>query len=106
MDDYISINKIAELKGLKSTRAIRLAINQGKYIASVKIMMCFDHSLPFFCIKSNMSYVVKPSFDFFNKSISVTYNNITNYSVLNDYIGNFQAYVGYTYYIPPIPIKN
>ena len=33
MDDYISINKIAELKGLKSTRAIRLAINQGKYIA-------------------------------------------------------------------------
>ena len=33
MDDYISINKIAELKGLKSTRSIRLAINQGKYIA-------------------------------------------------------------------------
>ena len=33
MDDYISINKIAKLKGLKSTRAIRLAINQGKYIA-------------------------------------------------------------------------
>ena len=32
MDEYISINKIAELKGLKSTRAIRLAINQGKYI--------------------------------------------------------------------------
>ncbi len=33
MDEYISINKIAELKGLKSTRSIRLAINQGKYIA-------------------------------------------------------------------------
>ena len=33
MDEYININKIAELKGLKSTRAIRLAINQGKYIA-------------------------------------------------------------------------
>ena len=33
MDEYISINKIAELKGLKSTRAIRLAINQRKYIA-------------------------------------------------------------------------
>ena len=33
MDKYININKIAELKGLKSTRSIRLAINQGKYIA-------------------------------------------------------------------------
>ena len=33
MDEYISINKIAELKGLKRTRSIRLAINQGKYIA-------------------------------------------------------------------------
>lgn len=33
MDDYISINKIAELKGLKSTRSIRLEINQGQYIA-------------------------------------------------------------------------
>ena len=32
MDEYININKIAELKGLKSTRSIRLAINQGKYI--------------------------------------------------------------------------
>ena len=32
-DEYININKIAELKGLKSTRSIRLAINQGKYIA-------------------------------------------------------------------------
>ena len=32
-DEYISINKIAELKGLKSTRSIRLAIDQGKYIA-------------------------------------------------------------------------
>ena len=33
MDEYININKIAKLKGLKSTRSIRLAINQGKYIA-------------------------------------------------------------------------
>lgn len=39
MDEYISINKIAELKGLKSTRSIRLAINQGKYIASNQINM-------------------------------------------------------------------
>ena len=39
-------------------------------------------------------------------SITSTYNNITNYSVLNDYVGNFQAHVGYTYYIPPIPIND
>ena len=30
---YVNIKQIAELKGLKSTRSIRLAINQGKYIA-------------------------------------------------------------------------
>lgn len=33
MVEYININKIAELKGLKSTSSIRLATNQGKYIA-------------------------------------------------------------------------
>ncbi len=33
LNSFVSINKIAELKGLKSTRSIRLAINQGKYIA-------------------------------------------------------------------------
>ncbi len=33
MDEYIRINEIARIKGLKSTRSIRLAINQGKYIA-------------------------------------------------------------------------
>ena len=33
MDEFISINEIARIKGLKSTRSIRLAINQGKYIA-------------------------------------------------------------------------
>lgn len=33
MDEYIGINEIARIKGLKSTRSIRLAINQGKYIA-------------------------------------------------------------------------
>lgn len=32
-DKYIPIQKIARIKGLKSTRLIRLAINQGKYIA-------------------------------------------------------------------------
>ena len=33
MNEYIGINEIARIKGLKSTRSIRLAINQGKYIA-------------------------------------------------------------------------
>ena len=34
-EEYISINKIAELKGLTSNRALRLAIQKGKYIARV-----------------------------------------------------------------------
>ena len=33
MNEYIRINEIARIKGLKSTHSIRLAINQGKYIA-------------------------------------------------------------------------
>ena len=33
MDEFIGINEIARIKGLKSTRSIRLAISQGKYIA-------------------------------------------------------------------------
>lgn len=32
-DIYININKVAEAKGLKSTRSIRMAINSGKYQA-------------------------------------------------------------------------
>lgn len=32
-DIYININKIAEVKGLKSTRSLRMAINNGKYKA-------------------------------------------------------------------------
>ena len=32
-DTYININKIAEIKGLKSTRSLRMAINNGKYKA-------------------------------------------------------------------------
>jgi len=31
-NNYISINKIAEIKGLKSNRSIRIAIQKGKYI--------------------------------------------------------------------------
>lgn len=37
-------------------------------------------------------------------SSSDTYNNITNYSVINDYVGNFRAHVGNTYYMQPLPI--
>ncbi len=33
--EYIDINKIAELKGLKSNRSLRLAIQKGKYVARV-----------------------------------------------------------------------
>lgn len=33
MDEYININKIAEIKGLTSNRSLRLAIQKGKYIA-------------------------------------------------------------------------
>lgn len=32
-EEYININKIAEIKGLKSNRSLRIAINKGKYIA-------------------------------------------------------------------------
>ena len=32
-DEYININKIAEIKGLKSNRSLRIAIQKGKYIA-------------------------------------------------------------------------
>ena len=33
MDEYVNIQRIAEAKGLKSTRAIRLKIQSGEYIA-------------------------------------------------------------------------
>ena len=32
-NEYININKIAEIKGLTSNRSLRLAIQKGKYIA-------------------------------------------------------------------------
>ena len=32
-EEYININKIAEIKGLTSNRSLRLAIQKGKYIA-------------------------------------------------------------------------
>lgn len=32
-EQYIDIKRIAEVKGLKSTRSIRIAIQKGKYIA-------------------------------------------------------------------------
>jgi len=33
MEEYINVNKVAELKGLKSNRSLRIAIQKGKYIA-------------------------------------------------------------------------
>ena len=33
MENYININKVAEAKGLKSNRSLRIAIQKGKYIA-------------------------------------------------------------------------
>ena len=39
-------------------------------------------------------------------STTAEYENITNYAVLNDYVGNFRAHAGDTYYIPPIPIED
>lgn len=38
-------------------------------------------------------------------STSIKYNYITNYTVLNDYVGNYKAHVGYTYYMQPLPIE-
>lgn len=35
-EKYININKIAKIKGLKSTHSIRIAINKGKYIGVIK----------------------------------------------------------------------
>ena len=32
-EEYININKVAEAKGLKSNRSLRIAIQKGKYIA-------------------------------------------------------------------------
>lgn len=37
-------------------------------------------------------------------SDQINYSNITNYAVMNDYVGNFRAHIGNTYYIQPIPI--
>jgi len=36
----------------------------------------------------------------------LNYSFITNYVIMNDYIGNFKAHVGNTYYIQPVPIEN
>ena len=32
-EEYVNINKIAEIKGLTSNRSLRLSIQKGKYIA-------------------------------------------------------------------------
>jgi len=33
-------------------------------------------------------------------------DNITNFVIMNDYVGNLRAHLGYTYYIAPQPIQN
>ena len=43
-EEYISINKIAELKGLTSNRALRLAIQKGKYIARIVKVLEVNHT--------------------------------------------------------------
>lgn len=37
---------------------------------------------------------------------SGNYSQITNYVTMNDYVGNYGAHVGTTYYVQPIPIGN
>ncbi len=39
-------------------------------------------------------------------STNINYTNITNYTVLNDYVGNYKTHVGNTYYMQPLPIEN
>lgn len=53
-ETYIDIKKIASIKGLKSTRAIRIAIQKGKYVAReikvavelAKVFNCGVNDLP------------------------------------------------------------
>lgn len=45
---YISIDKIAELKGLKSNRTLRIAINNEKYIArKIKVKGGYTYEILF-----------------------------------------------------------
>lgn len=53
-DKYISLHDVARVKGLKSTRSIRLAINQGKYIANIMRKMYLTKKE---CIKMNKVFV-------------------------------------------------
>ncbi|MDD3420246.1 MAG: lipase family protein [Candidatus Gastranaerophilales bacterium] len=40
----------------------------------------------------------------FDKSLD--YSSISNYVVMNDFIGNFKSHIGYTYYIQPFPLDS
>ena len=39
-----------------------------------------------------------------NASNAIKYPNISNYVVMNDFVGNFKAHIGETYYIQPYPL--
>jgi hypothetical protein len=39
-----------------------------------------------------------------NASKDLKYPNISNYVVMNDFVGNFKAHIGETYYIQPFPL--
>lgn len=39
-----------------------------------------------------------------NASDTIKYPNISNYVVMNDFVGNFKAHIGNTYYIQPFPL--
>ena len=40
-----------------------------------------------------------------NATKAIKYSNISNYVIMNDFIGNFRAHIGNTYYIQPIPFN-
>ena len=51
-----------------------------------------------------------PTYTFNAPGVSYHYGpfgpNIINFAIMNDYVGNFRANVGITYYIQPVPIEN
>lgn len=48
-----------------------------------------------------ISYSLKKT----SKTKALKYNNIHNYVIMNDFIGNFKEHIGDTYYIQPIPFN-
>ena len=65
-DIYININKVAEIKGLKSTRSIRMAINNGKYKA---------RTIPVTINETYYTKNLKFAKEFFNENINALYQS-------------------------------